>query len=73
VLSDERRSTPRALETLPAHHRAMVVLRDIEGLSNEETAAALGETVATVKSRRPGSRRALREQLTRDHVGGRPC
>jgi len=74
VLSDETRATlSRALDRLPEHYRAVVVLRDVEGLSNEEVAAVLGESVASVKSRLHRSRMALREQLTRDWVEGRPC
>jgi RNA polymerase sigma-70 factor (ECF subfamily) len=43
----------------------VLVLRDVEGLTNEEAAEALRETVATVKSRLHRARMALREQLTR--------
>ncbi len=55
----------RAVEALPEHYRAIVVLRDVEGLSNEEVAEVLGESVSTVKSRLHRARMALREQLTR--------
>jgi RNA polymerase sigma-70 factor (ECF subfamily) len=55
----------RALEALPDAHRAVVLLRDVEGLSNEETAEVLGDTVPSVKSRLHRARMALREQLTR--------
>jgi RNA polymerase sigma-70 factor (ECF subfamily) len=41
----------KALSTLPEGEREVVLLRDVEGLSGEETAAALGLTVAAVKSR----------------------
>ena len=65
LLSNESRaSLSRAIEKLPEHYRAVVVLRDVEGLSNEETAELLGESVASVKSRLHRSRMALREQLT---------
>lgn len=43
----------------------LVVLRDVEELSNEEAAEILGESVASVKSRLHRARMALREQLTR--------
>jgi RNA polymerase sigma-70 factor (ECF subfamily) len=43
----------------------VLVLRDVEELSNEETAEALGESVASVKSRLHRARMALREELTR--------
>lgn len=55
----------RALDALPEHYRAIVVLRDVEGLSTEEVAEALGESVGSVKSRLHRARMALREMLTR--------
>ena len=55
----------RAIDMLPPHYRAVVLLRDIEELSNEETAEILGEPVSSVKSRLHRARMALREQLTR--------
>lgn len=61
----------RAIDDLPQHYRAVLVLRDIEGLSTEEVAETLGESVASVKSRLHRARMALREQLTR-HFAPRP-
>jgi RNA polymerase sigma-70 factor, ECF subfamily len=55
----------RAIDALPPHYRAVVVLRDIEELSNEEAAEVLGEPVSAIKSRLHRARMALREQLTR--------
>lgn len=40
----------RALATLPGKERAALVLRDLEGLSTEETARVLGSRAATVRS-----------------------
>jgi RNA polymerase sigma-70 factor (ECF subfamily) len=54
----------RAIDMLPPHYRAVVLLRDVEELSNEETAEILGEAVSSVKSRLHRARMALREQLT---------
>jgi RNA polymerase sigma-70 factor (ECF subfamily) len=66
LFSAERRALlGRALATLPERYRAVVVLRDVEELSNEETAQILGESVAAVKSCLHRARMALREQLTR--------
>ena len=66
MLSGESRAIIRAaIDALPAHYRAVLVLRDVEGLSNEETAAAIGESVASVKSRLHRARMVVREQLTR--------
>lgn len=55
----------RAIDMLPPHYRAVVLLRDIEELSSEETAEILGGPVSSVKSRLHRARMALREQLTR--------
>ena len=58
----------QAIDNLPDHYRAVLVLRDVEGLSSEGAAAALGESVASVKSRLHRARMALREQLTHHMV-----
>src|SRR5262249_4805739 len=55
----------RALAVLPDGYRAVLVLRDVDGLSNEEAADALGESVSSVKSRLHRARMALREIITR--------
>ena len=54
-----------ALDALPRHYRAVLVLKDVEERPNEEVASAIGESVASVKSRLHRARMALREQLTR--------
>jgi RNA polymerase sigma-70 factor (ECF subfamily) len=65
LLSKEGRETIRAaIDRLPTPYRAVLVLRDVEELSNEEAAEALGETIASVKSRLHRARMALREMLT---------
>jgi RNA polymerase sigma-70 factor (ECF subfamily) len=53
-----------ALGRLPAAYRTVVVLRDVEGLSSEEVAEVIGESVAAVKSRLHRARMALREQMS---------
>jgi RNA polymerase sigma-70 factor (ECF subfamily) len=58
----------QAIVGLPDVYRTIVVLRDVEGLSNEEVAEIVGESVAAVKSRLHRARMALREELTR-HLG----
>jgi RNA polymerase sigma-70 factor, ECF subfamily len=65
---DGRRTIARTLDALPASYRAMVVMRDVERLSNEETAPALGDSVSSVKSRLHRARMAMREIVTRAHV-----
>ena len=69
LLSGETRAVlSRAIDGLAAHYRAVLILRDVEELSNEEVAGMIGESVASVKSRLHRARMALREQLTR-HLG----
>ena len=66
LLSGEaRRTLERALDALPERYRAVLVLREVEELANEEVAELLGESIESVKSRLHRARQALREQLTR--------
>lgn len=53
------------ISELPLEYRAPLVLRDLEGLSNEEVAAVLDLTVAAAKSRIHRARMRLREALQR--------
>jgi len=57
-----------AIDKLPKEYKIVLVLRDVEGLSAEETAQAVGLSVAAVKSRlhraRVFVRRELAEYLT---------
>jgi RNA polymerase sigma-70 factor (ECF subfamily) len=55
----------RAIAALPAIYRTVLVLRDVEHLSNEETAEALDLTVAAVKSRLLRARLMMRDRLAR--------
>lgn len=52
-----------AIANLPPDQRAAVVLRDVQGLSNEEAAAALDITVSALKTRLHRGRVALRAVL----------
>ena len=54
-----------AVQNLKPAFRTVFVLRDIEELSTEETAEALGISVPAVKSRLLRARLQLREKLTR--------
>jgi RNA polymerase sigma-70 factor, ECF subfamily len=54
----------RALASLAEPYRAVVVLREIEGLSYEEIADVLGIAEGTVKSRLRRGREALKRKLT---------
>ena len=52
-----------ALASLPPKHRAVLALRELEGLSYEEIAQATGIPVGTVMSRLHHARRLLAERL----------
>ena len=54
-----------AIQGLDPIYRSVFVLRDVEDLSTEETAEALGLSVPAVKSRLLRARLQLREKLTR--------
>jgi RNA polymerase sigma-70 factor, ECF subfamily len=53
----------KTIQGLPPGFRTVFVLRDVEGLSTEETAAALDLSVPAVKSRLLRARLQLRERL----------
>ena len=55
----------KTIQGLPPGFRTVFVLRDVEGLSTEETAAALELSVPAVKSRLLRARLQLRERLGR--------
>ncbi len=61
--ADARAFLIARLRALPDDYRAAVVLRDVEGLSNEEVAEALEISLAAAKSRIHRGRMQLREQL----------
>jgi RNA polymerase sigma-70 factor, ECF subfamily len=54
-----------AIDTLAPTYRSVFLLRDVDDLSTEETAEALGISVPAVKSRLLRARLQLREKLTR--------
>jgi RNA polymerase sigma-70 factor (ECF subfamily) len=71
--SETREAVRRMIAALPDHYRVVLLLRDMEELSNEETAEILEDSVASVKSRLHRARMALREQMTRSvALGGGP-
>ncbi|RUL88296.1 sigma-70 family RNA polymerase sigma factor [Tautonia sociabilis] len=53
-----------ALDALAPDHRAVVVLKEFDGLRYEEIAATLGVPVGTVRSRLHRARRELRDRLS---------
>ena len=56
----------QAVEQLPSEFRPVFVLREIEGLTVEETAEALGVRPATVKTRLHRAKRRLRQIVAPD-------
>ena len=58
-----RKLLEKAVAELPEPFRTVFVLREIEGLSGEETAEILDVPVATVKTRLFRGRRHLQEML----------
>jgi RNA polymerase sigma-70 factor (ECF subfamily) len=58
-----RKRLREAVEMLPGKYRVVFVLRDIEGLNQEETRAVLGINVTLVKVRLPRARMMLQKHL----------
>ncbi|MCC6848328.1 MAG: sigma-70 family RNA polymerase sigma factor [Deltaproteobacteria bacterium] len=61
-----RAAVRKCIDLLPEAYRTVLLLRDIEELGGEETAAELGMTVSAVKSRLHRARHALRTLLARE-------
>jgi RNA polymerase sigma-70 factor (ECF subfamily) len=68
LAGESRRVLEAAIDRLPDHYRAVLVLKDVEELSNDEVAVIVGDSVGAVKTRLHRARMALREQLTQ-HLG----
>jgi len=60
-----------AIAALPEAYREVLVLRDLEGLSGEETARALGLELPAMKSRLYRARSMLRTELQQHEIGAR--
>jgi RNA polymerase sigma-70 factor (ECF subfamily) len=52
-----------AVDTLPDIYRTVFIIRDVEGMSTEETADILGISIPTVKTRLHRARIALRDAI----------
>jgi len=65
-----RKQLEGLLAELPANYRVAVVLRDVEGFSNEEAATLLELDVRNFKSRLHRGRMALRRRLEELSEGG---
>src|ERR1700748_2204950 len=71
VLTDEiRRTVNAAIEGLPEDLRTAIVLRELDGLSYEEIAAAMDCPVGTVRSRIFRAREAIDRRLREVFEGG---
>lgn len=60
---DTRREVRRCINQLPEFSRQLVLLRDIEGYSTEETARLLEVTISNVKTGLHRARKALRQRI----------
>jgi RNA polymerase sigma-70 factor (ECF subfamily) len=64
LTSESRAALDRAVQRLPETLRIVFILRDIEGLSIQETSQALGLSETAVKTRLLRARLRLREELS---------
>jgi RNA polymerase sigma-70 factor (ECF subfamily) len=66
LLSDESRDILRqAIDKLPENMRTIIIMKDVEGLKNEEIAEAMKLSLPAVKSRVHRGRLMLRDKLSR--------
>ena len=66
---DRVRSIEVALSRLSPEHRAVILMRDLSGLSYEEIADSLGVPIGTVRSRIARARSGLQTELLRQDPG----
>jgi RNA polymerase sigma-70 factor, ECF subfamily len=65
-----------ALDALPPYHRGVILMREIEGLSYEEMAQAMGVSKGTIMSRLFHARQKLQRALAdcyEEQIGARPA
>lgn len=71
LLQSEALARVRALiDRLPENYRTVLLLREVEELSTEETAAVLGVTTTAVKLRLHRARQALRTMIDAEVIPG---
>ena len=64
AFANERvREITQAINKLPNDHRIILILRDMQGLSYDELANALGITIGTIKSRLSRARLGLKKLI----------
>lgn len=68
--AEARHLMESALDHLPADYRTVFMLRDVEGMTEEETAHQLEIPIGTVKTRLHRARRMLRRDLDRTLSSG---
>jgi len=69
IAGDDRERLMRALETIPARFREVIVLRELEGCSYKEIAAITSIPIGTVMSSLSRARRQLHSALAKDAGG----
>jgi len=70
VAADQSRALERLITALPAEHREVLLLREMEELSYREIAAVMQVPIGTVMSRLARARAALRVGWQRETEGG---
>jgi RNA polymerase sigma-70 factor (ECF subfamily) len=68
--AERRTLVEQAISRLPAKYRVVLVLRDVQQLSTDEAAAALGLSVPALKARVLRGRLMLREALAPHFMEG---
>jgi len=71
--SERERVVKKALSRCSTEHRAVLVMKDMEGMKYEEMAEVLGVPVGTIRSRLHRARLELREILERAEAEGEAC
>lgn len=70
LTEDIRATVNAALQSLPEVHRTAIMLRELEGMSYEQIAAAMGTPVGTVRSRVFRARELIDRELRQVFEGG---
>jgi RNA polymerase sigma-70 factor, ECF subfamily len=70
IAQSDRALVQHALEELPVHFREILLLCEVEEMSYQEIAEALSIPIGTVMSRLSRARKALRDLLRKNLLGG---
>jgi RNA polymerase sigma-70 factor (ECF subfamily) len=65
LLAQRRAMIARALATLPVKERAVIILRDLEGLSTDEVARIMGSRPTTIRSQISTARAKIKQYCDR--------